>query len=105
MLRHLYLEARKVLRNQSEYQTDRGEMIKAHQERALEKIDGQHTIPKIEDLWSNLGHDVFLRNTAKQIAKANRRLLDHDLESGPFVEVINLHSPLPGEGHSNPCLR
>ena len=73
-------------------------MIKAHQERALEKIDGQHTIPKIEDLWSNLGHDVFLRNTAKQIAKLTEDLLSHDLESGPFVEVINLHSPLPGEG-------
>ena len=98
LLRHLYLEARKVLRNQSEYQTDRGEMIKAHQERALEKIGDQHAIPKIEDLWSNLGHDVFLRNTAKQIAKLTEDLLSHNLESGPFVEVINLHSPLPGEG-------
>ena len=86
------------LRNQSEYQADRDEMIKAHQERALEKINDRYSIPKIEDLWSNLGHDVFLRNTAKQIAKLTEDLLSHDLESGPFVEVIDLHSPLPGEG-------
>ena len=98
LLRHLYLEARKVLRNQSEYQANRDEMIKAHQERALEKINAQYSIPKIEDLWSNLGHDVFLRNTAKQIAKLTEDLLSHNLESGPFVEVIDLHSPLPGEG-------
>ena len=98
LLRHLYLETRKVLRNRSEYQVDRDEMIKSHQERALEKVKGQYSIGRVQELWSNLGHDVFLRNTAKQIAKLTEDLLEHDLKTGPFVEVINLHSPLPGEG-------
>jgi [protein-PII] uridylyltransferase len=98
LLRHLYLESRKTLRHGQEYQADLTETLKAHQEKAIEKIDARFNRESIKKLWSNLGQDVFLRNNAKQIARLSENLLEHDLEIAPFVEVIDLHSPLPGEG-------
>ena len=98
LLRHLYLETRKVLRHGDQNQVDLADTLRAHQEKAIEKIDPRFTNEAITKLWRNLGQDVFLRNTAKQIAKLTENLLDHDLEKSPFVDLIDLHSPLPGEG-------
>ena len=98
LLRHLYLESRKILRQGNEYQTDLSETLKAHQEKAIEKIDKRFQRESIKNLWSHLGQDVFLRNNAAQIAQLTENLLQHNLDAAPFVEVIDLHSPLPGEG-------
>ncbi len=98
LLRHLYLESRKTLRHGTEYQANLSETLKAHQERAIEKIKDRFNRESVKKLWNNLGQDVFLRNTANQIANLTEKLLEHDLEVAPFIEVIDLHSPLPGEG-------
>ena len=98
LLRHLYLESRKILRHGKEYQANLSETLKAHQEKAIEKIDSRFERESIKNLWNYLGQDVFLRNSANQIAGLTENLLQHNLDEAPFVEVIDLHSPLPGEG-------
>ena len=98
LLRHLYLETRKMLRHGIETRVGLMETVSAHQEKALEKVGKRFSKTSAKDLWKHLGNDVFLRNTATQIVNLTEALLKHDLEKAPFVSINDLESPLPGEG-------
>jgi [protein-PII] uridylyltransferase len=101
LLRHLYNEARKVLRRGLESTFDRDATIAAYQERALERlmtVDGSLKESEINAIWSNLGEDFFLRHTPPQIASLTEALAEHDIDEGPYIEIRDTERDMPGEG-------
>jgi [protein-PII] uridylyltransferase len=101
LLRHLYNEARKVLRRGLESTVDRQATIAAYQERAMERLQSAGASTRESEfraVWAELGDDFFLRHTAPQIAALTLELMEHDFEEGPYVEIRDTERDLPGEG-------
>ena len=97
LLRQLYGEARRTLRRGLESPIDRAQTITASRERALERLTDRPS-GAVVALWQELGDDFFLRHTPPQIARITGELLDHELDSGPYVAVKDMPAQLPGEG-------
>ncbi len=101
LLRHLYIECRKMLRRGLESPADRDATVTAYQERALERLlaaDAGYDVERCQTLWRDLGDDFFLRHTPPQIAALTREILDHNLAQGAFVCIRDTQGDLPGDG-------
>jgi len=101
LLRHLYNEARKVLRRGLESTFDRQATIAAYQERAMERLaagDNPMSASQAHAIWEDLGEDFFLRHTPPQIASLTQDLAEHDINGGPFIEIRDTERDMPGEG-------
>ena len=107
LLRHLYNETRKALRRGLESPADKATTVTVTQERALERLADrllEHDIladsvaDEIKLLWADMGSDFFLRHTPPQIAALTETLLQHDLESGPFVKFERAFGGQAAEG-------
>ncbi len=101
LLRQLYTETRKVLRRGLESAADRDATLRAYQEQALDRLassDDDFDEQQYRNLWENMGEDFLLRHTAAQIAAISKELLQHNLNSGPYVAIRDTHGDLSGEG-------
>lgn len=101
LLRHLYNEVRKVLRRGLESTFDRQASIAAYQERAAERLaTGSNPLSAAEthSIWEDLGEDFFLRHTPPQIASLTQAIVEHDISSGPYIEIRDTERDLSGEG-------
>ena len=100
LLRHLFSETRKALRNGLASLPDRADAIKACQESALERLqDATETTPQqINTLWQDLGEDLFLRHPPAQIAQLTEHLLEHNRADGVFVHLEDTPTQSASEG-------
>jgi [protein-PII] uridylyltransferase len=101
LLRHLYNETNKALKNGLASLPDRANAIRAYQERAMEKLVDAATPfseSQVQDLWTDLGEDFFLRHSPTQIAELSTRLLSHGSQNGVFVHIEDTPVQSAGEG-------
>ena len=100
LLRHLFNETRKALKNGLASLPDRADAIKACQESALERLqDATETTPQqIITLWQDLGEDLFLRHPPAQIAQLTEHLLEHNRADGVFVHLEDTPTQSASEG-------
>ena len=100
LLRHLFNETRKALKNGLASLPDRADAIKACQESALERLqDATETTPQqINTLWQDLGEDLFLRHPPAQIAQLTEHLLEHTRADGVFVHLEDTPTQSASEG-------
>ena len=100
LLRHLFSETRKALKNGLASLPDRADAIKACQESALERLqDATETTPQqINTLWQDLGEDLFLRHPPAQIAQLTEHLLEHNRADGVFVHLEDTPTQSASEG-------
>ena len=100
LLRHLFNETRKALKNGLASLPDRADAIKACQESALERLqDATETTPQqINTLWQDLGEDLFLRHPPAQIAQLTEHLLEHNSADGVFVHLEDTPTQSASEG-------
>ena len=107
LLRQLFTETRRVLRRGLETPQDRDAAIAAQQEKAMERLlvqkqgAGSDHPPQqaaITQFWQKLGDDFFLRHTPREVVRLSKRMLSHDLESGPLIMVADAYGQLAGEG-------
>ena len=100
LLRHLFNETRKALKNGLASLPDRADAIKACQESALERLqDATETTPQqINTLWQDLGEDLFLRHPPAQIAQLTEHLLEHNRADGVFVHLEDTPTQSASEG-------
>lgn len=101
LLRHLYNETRKMLRRGLESPADRETTVDAFKDRALERLSISHpnyTQAEILAHWQCMGDDFFLRHTPKQIAQLSVDILQHDINTGPFVSIRDTNRDLTSEG-------
>ena len=100
LLRHLFNETRKALKNGLASLPDRADAIKACQESALERLqDATDTTPQqIDTLWQDLGEDLFLRHPPAQIAQLTEHLLEHNRADGVFVHLEDTPTQSASEG-------
>jgi len=64
----------------------------------LNPAEAALTEAAVRALWSDLGEDFFLRHTPPQIAAMTQALIEHDAETGPYIEIRDTERDLPGEG-------
>ena len=100
LLRHLFNETRKALKNGLASLPDRADAIKACQESTLERLqDATDTTPQqINTLWQDLGEDLFLRHPPAQIAQLTEHLLEHNRADGVFVHLEDTPTQSASEG-------
>ena len=102
LLRHLYSETRKALKNGLASLPDRADAIQACKESALERlVDTEDAQPEqIHALWQDLGEDLFLRHPPAQIAQLSAHLLNHENPDEVFVHLEDTPIQSGGEGAS-----
>ncbi|MAI16954.1 MAG: [protein-PII] uridylyltransferase [Gammaproteobacteria bacterium] len=100
LLRHLFNETRKALKNGLASLPDRAAAIKACQESALERLQEDTDTPpqKINTLWQDLGEDLFLRHPPAQIAQLTTQLLNHNRADEVFVHLEDTPTQSASEG-------
>ena len=100
LLRHLFSETRKALKNGLASLPDRAHAIKACQESALERLfeNSAAQSEQIHELWQNLGEDLFLRHPPGQIAQLTDQLLKHNDNEGVFVHLEDTPALSASEG-------
>ena len=100
LLRHLFNETRKALKNGLASLPDRADAIKACQESALERLQEDTDTPpqQITALWQDLGEDLFLRHPPAQIAQLTVHLLTHNSADGVFVHLEDTPTQSASEG-------
>ncbi|WP_313740252.1 [protein-PII] uridylyltransferase [Pseudomonas sp.] len=88
LLRQLYNETKRALRRGLENPLDREELIRQTQSAALDTLVREGTDPDdVEQLWSQLGDDYFLRHTAADVAWHTDAILRQPADSGPLVLI------------------
>ena len=100
LLRHLYSETRKALKNGLASLPDRANAILACQESALERlVETEDAQPEqVHALWQDLGEDLFLRHPPAQIAQLSAQLLRHKDADQVFVHLEDMPTQSGGEG-------
>ncbi len=110
LMRHLFNETRRALRNIDTPLPDRDAALSAFQERALERLlavrgkpsqsetEADAYITSVKQLWLELGEDYLLRHSPKQIAGLTASILEHDLAQGAFAVMNDVLGQAPGEG-------
>ncbi|RML95668.1 Bifunctional uridylyltransferase/uridylyl-removing enzyme, partial [Pseudomonas savastanoi] len=84
LLRQLYTETKRALRRGLENPVDREEQIRRTQTAALDILVRNGTDPDdVEQLWSALGDDYFLRHTAGDVAWHSDAILQQPADGGP----------------------
>jgi [protein-PII] uridylyltransferase len=88
LLRQLYTETKRALRRGLENPVDREEQIRQTQSAALDILVRGGTDPDdVEQLWSQLGDDYFLRHTAGDVAWHSDAILQQPADGGPLVLI------------------
>ncbi|MBD8575944.1 [protein-PII] uridylyltransferase [Pseudomonas syringae] len=88
LLRQLYTETKRALRRGLENPVDREEQIRRTQTAALDILVRNGTDPDdVEQLWSGLGDDYFLRHTAGDVAWHSDAILQQPADGGPLVLI------------------
>ena len=88
LLRELYQATRRALRRGLENPQDQSEYSREIQTQALEILERQHVArERIEQLWSNLSEDYFLRHSANEIAWHTEAILANDGREFPLILV------------------
>ena len=88
LLRQLYSETRRALRRGLENPLEREEQIATRQATALSLLVEEGADPEaVEQLWSQLGDDYFVRHSAGDIAWHSEAILQHGNSSEPLVLV------------------
>ena len=88
LLRQLYTETKRAMRRGLENPLDREEQIRHTQSAALDVLVRNGTDPDdVEQLWSQLGDDYFLRHTALDVAWHSDAILQQPPGGGPLVLI------------------
>jgi [protein-PII] uridylyltransferase len=88
LLRQLYTETKRALRRGLENPLDREEQIRQTQSAALDILVRAGTDPDdVEQLWSQLGDDYFLRHTAGDVAWHSDAILQQPAGAEPLVLI------------------
>jgi [protein-PII] uridylyltransferase len=88
LLRQLYTETKRALKRGLENPVDREEQIRRTQSAALDILVRNGTDPDdVEQLWSQLGDDYFLRHTAGDVAWHSDAILQQPADGGPLVLI------------------
>lgn len=88
LLRQLYTETKRALKRGLENPVDREEQIRGTQSAALDILVRSGTDPDdVEQLWSQLGDDYFLRHTAGDVAWHSDAILQQPADGGPLVLI------------------
>jgi [protein-PII] uridylyltransferase len=88
LLRQLYTETKRALKRGLENPVDREEQIRRTQSAALDILVRSGTDPDdVEQLWSQLGDDYFLRHTAGDVAWHSDAILQQPADGGPLVLI------------------
>lgn len=88
LMRTLYTETKRVLRRGLENPVAKEDLIEQVQHEAM-AILSRNGLPEsdIQEFWSTLGDDYFLRETAKSIAWHTRAILEHNDPEVPLVLI------------------
>ncbi|PHN32823.1 [protein-PII] uridylyltransferase [Pseudomonas sp. ICMP 561] len=88
LLRQLYTETKRALKRGLENPVDREEQIRRTQTAALDILVRNGTDPDdVEQLWSQLGDDYFLRHTAGDVAWHSDAILQQPSDGGSLVLI------------------
>ncbi|WPP01034.1 [protein-PII] uridylyltransferase [Pseudomonas sp. HR96] len=88
LLRQLYTETKRALRRGLENPLEREEQIRRTQSAALDILVRGGTDPDdVEQLWSQLGDDYFLRHNAADVAWHSDAILQQPVDGGPLVLI------------------
>ena len=86
LLMNLYNACRKFLRRGLEQAVDRQECIRDNQEAALQLLP--HTSGnQLQELWSSLEDDYFMRHSADEIAWHSQAILNHNPADLPLIVI------------------
>ena len=93
LLRQLYANTRKLLRQGIESPVDRQATVRACRESAAE-LAAALGLPAAEahPLWDLMGDDFMLRHPARDVAEISVAVANHDLSQGPLVLLRRLAS-------------
>ena len=93
LLRQLYANTRKLLRQGIESPVDRQATVRACRESAAEQAAALG-LPAAEaqPLWDLMGDDFMLRHPARDVAEISVAVANHDLSQGPLVLLRRLAS-------------
>ena len=99
LLRQLYGETRKALRRGLESPLDKQTTIRACQESALDKLISQGmAASEVKTIWEIPGDEFFLRHTPRLVAYITHAIQNHDVDTGPLVELQDLKGQVSDEG-------
>jgi [protein-PII] uridylyltransferase len=88
LLRQLYTETKRALRRGLENPVDREEQIRQTQSAALDTlVRNGNDQDDVEQLWSQLGDDYFLRHTSSDVAWHTEAILQQPADGGPLVLI------------------
>lgn len=88
LMRQLYTETKRALRRGLENPVEREEQIRLTQSAALDTLVRNGTdSDEVEQLWTQLGDDYFLRHTASDVAWHTDAILQHPDDGGPLVLI------------------
>ena len=93
LMRQLYANTRKLLRQGIESPMDRQATVRARRESAAEQVAALG-LPtgEAEVLWDLMGDDFMLRHPARDVAEISSAVARHDLANGPLVLMRRLAS-------------
>src|SRR5699024_4496480 len=88
LLRQLYSDTRRAIRRGLENPLEREEQISTRQATALSLLKEQGADPHaVEQIWSQLGDDYFLRHSAGDIVWHSPAIIHHADDTDPLVLV------------------
>jgi [protein-PII] uridylyltransferase len=88
LMRQLYLETKKALRNGLENYADRGHYIQETQNHAIERL-GEHGLDRDEILkiWNSVDDDYFIGESVSDIVWHTAAIKEHALADGPLILI------------------
>ncbi|MDQ2075321.1 [protein-PII] uridylyltransferase [Marinimicrobium sp. ABcell2] len=87
LMRQLYLETKRALRRGLENNIDKQDLIEETQQSALRKLARKQVASDISwKLWSDMGEEYFLRETAQDIAWHTEAMAQHS-DEGPLILI------------------
>lgn len=90
LLRQLYLEAKRALRQGLDVPPDRQEWIRATQQEARDILNAQgFEDDSIDALWQTLDDDYFLQDSTNEIAWQTAAIIRHSDSDRPLVLILN----------------
>ncbi|MCK0164888.1 [protein-PII] uridylyltransferase [Marinobacter sp. S6332] len=100
LLRQLYLEAKRALRQGTEIPVDRQEWVRATQSEARDILHAQNiTNEQIDAIWDTVDEDYFLQDSTVDIAWQTAAIINHGDTPGPLVLIRDTHGG-PTDGFS-----
>ncbi len=88
LLRQLYTETRRALRRGLENPTNRQDLIEETREKARTMLVQRGvSLDGVNELWSGLGDEYFLRESAGNVARHTEAMLQHPADAGPLILI------------------